>query len=296
MKSSLSRILLRFSPHLPGDGFWPPTRATAVRQARARGLIWKTLAGFVKNTQPLVWKRFEKQCGGDAVQKFYRCFEDAVQKNGLIHVLRHGFIIAAWNFGSAGFRPESSLNELAVERYGRMCASASGSGIIPRRTGNSVDMMLAINGIPVVALELKNQLTGQNVDDARRQWNVRPGSRRTGVPPEQPRARVFCRGSLSGHDDYLACRRTDCVSAVQSGSAGPGKDGGAGNPPSADGSYVTSYLWKDVLQKDSLLDILQKFIPFRGENGKAEACRGQRTHRHQAKGCFSAVSSAGRRA
>ena len=46
------------------------------------------------------------------------------------------------------------------------------------------------------------------------------------------------------------------------GSAGAGKDGGAGNPKSTDGSYVTSYFWEKVLQKDSLLDILQKFINY----------------------------------
>ncbi|MBM6901361.1 hypothetical protein H6B10_17065, partial [Gemmiger formicilis] len=38
-----------------------------------------------------------------------------------------------------------------------------------------------------------------------------------------------------------------------------GQDGGAGNPATEDGDYVTSYLWKEVLQKDKLLDILQKF-------------------------------------
>src|SRR5699024_4349499 len=46
------------------------------------------------------------------------------------------------------------------------------------------------------------------------------------------------------------------------GSNGPGQDGGAGNPPTTDGDYVTSYLWKEVLQKDKLLDIIQKFISY----------------------------------
>lgn len=46
------------------------------------------------------------------------------------------------------------------------------------------------------------------------------------------------------------------------GNNGAGKDGGAGNPKTTDGDYVTSYIWKNVLQKDSLLDILQKFISY----------------------------------
>lgn len=46
------------------------------------------------------------------------------------------------------------------------------------------------------------------------------------------------------------------------GSNGAGKDGGAGNPTTEDGKYVTSYFWENVLQKDKLLDILQKFISY----------------------------------
>ena len=46
------------------------------------------------------------------------------------------------------------------------------------------------------------------------------------------------------------------------GSSGAGRDGGAGNPKSPDDNYVTEYFWRDVLQKDSLLDIIQKFINY----------------------------------
>ena len=44
------------------------------------------------------------------------------------------------------------------------------------------------------------------------------------------------------------------------GSNGPGRDGGAGNPQTMDNDYVTGYIWKTVLRKDSMMDILQKFI------------------------------------
>ena len=52
------------------------------------------------------------------------------------------------------------------------------------------------------------------------------------------------------------------------GSAGAGNDGGAGNPKVDDGNYVTEYFWRDVLQKDSLLDIIQKFINFERKEQK----------------------------
>ena len=55
-----------------------------------------TLVGFVKATQPIMWQRFEKQCNSDPYRKFYKCFEDAVQMDGLLSVMRHGFK-HSWN-------------------------------------------------------------------------------------------------------------------------------------------------------------------------------------------------------
>ena len=70
------------------DGGWTKASDAGYRSTASTGkaLDLETLVGFVKETQPLVWQRFEKQCGGDVVQKFYRCFDDAVQKSGLLHV------------------------------------------------------------------------------------------------------------------------------------------------------------------------------------------------------------------
>ena len=76
----------------------------------------KTLVRFVKTTQPLVWQRFEKQCNSDPLRKFYKCFEDAVQADGLVSVLRHGFRHRGMDF-----------------KVCYLSANASVSGIIRRR-------------------------------------------------------------------------------------------------------------------------------------------------------------------
>lgn len=258
-------------------GGWVSATDAGYRSAAGAGkaLDLETLVDFVKSTQPLVWKRFEKQCGGDAVQKFYRCFEDAVQKDGLIHVLRHGFHYRGMEFRVCWFRPESSLNELAVERYGQNVCQCIRQWHYSTQNNNSVDMMLAVNGIPVVALELKNQLTGQNVDDARRQWMF-------DRDPAEPAFRLNCRVLVFFAVDLYQAMMTTSLAGAQTmflpfnqGSEGPGKDGGAGNPPTLDGSYVTSYLWKNVLQKDSLLDLLQKFIHFEVRTEKQKIAGGR---------------------
>ena len=76
-----------------------------------------TLVEFVKVTQPIMWKRFEKRCNSDPYKKFYKCFEDAVQMDGLLFVMRHGFKHRGLEFKICYFKPESTLNDGAVKRY-----------------------------------------------------------------------------------------------------------------------------------------------------------------------------------
>ena len=125
-------------------------------------------------------------------------------------------------------------------------------------------MMLAINGIPLVAIELKNQLTGQSIDNAKTQWMYDRDYRE---PAFKLNHRIL---AFFAVDLYQAAMTTELKGAntfflpFNQGSNGAGYDGGAGNPQTENGDYVTGYIWKNVLQKDSLLDILQKFVNFQG--------------------------------
>ena len=70
---------------------------------------------------------------------------------------------------------------------------------------------------------------------------------------------VYLSTRLAGKDTYFL--------PFNQGSNGAGNDGGKGNPPNPDG-YPTAYLWEDVFQKDSMLDILQKFMHLEVKDGK----------------------------
>ena len=121
-------------------------------------------------------------------------------------------------------------------------------------------MMLAINGIPVVAIELKNQLTGQSIDDAKRQWMY---NRDPKEPCFGQNKRILAYFAVDLYNAAMATvidRDKTPFLPFNQGSNGAGRDGGAGNPPTEDGDYVTSYLWKEVWQKDKLLDIIQRRI------------------------------------
>ena len=222
----------------------------------------ETLVKFVKSTQPLVWQRFEKQCNSDVNRKFYKCFEDAVLADGLLSVLRHGFRHRGMDFKVCYFKPESTLNESAVKKYNKNICQCIRQWHYSADNNNSVDMMLAVNGIPVVAIELKNQLTGQSVDNAKTQWMY-------DRDPREPAFRLNHRVlAFFAVDLYEAAMTTKLewdntfFLPFNQGSNGAGKDGGAGNPQTADNDYVTAYVWKKVLQKDSMLDIIQKFVNY----------------------------------
>lgn len=246
------------------DGGWVKATDAGYRSAQSAGMALDivTLTDFIKSTQPIAWQRFERQCNSDPLRKFYKCFEDAVQTDGLISVLRHGFKHRGIEFRVCYFKPESTLNELALTNYSKNICQCIRQWHYSESNSNSVDMMLAVNGIPVIALELKNQLTGQSIDNAKTQWMYDRDKRE---PAFQLNHRIL---AFFAVDLYEAAMTTKLDGdktfflPFNQGSNGPGNDGGAGNPPSADGDYTTSYLWKNVLQKDSLLDILQKFISY----------------------------------
>lgn len=131
-------------------------------------------------------------------------------------------------------------------------------------------MMLAINGIPVVAIELKNQLTGQTVDHAKLQWQYNRDQRE---PAFWLNHRILAYFAVDLYEAWMTSelKGTDTYFLpFNQGSNGAGNDGGAGNPQAEDDNYVTSYIWENVLQKDSLLDIIQKFISFEVKTEKKD--------------------------
>lgn len=152
-------------------------------------------------------------------------------------------------------------------------------------------MLLAINGIPVIAIELKNQLTGQSVDDAKKQWAYNRN-------PKEPvfgfNKRILAYFACDLYDVYMTTRLEGPVTnflPFNQGSNGAGNDGGAGNPPNPTGGYVTAYFWENVLQKDKLLDILQKFISYEKKRRKRFSPMALRILKSRRKSSFHATIS-----
>ena len=223
------------------------------------GLFPETLCRFVQKTQPKEWSRFIMQNQTEPERKFCLAFNTACDMEGLLQVLRHGFKHRGVSFRVCYFRPESGLNQTAAQQYAANEITCNRQWFYSAENHNSVDMVLAVNGIPVFAFELKNQYTGQTVDNAKRQWMYDRDPREICFQFNKRILGFFCVDQLEVWMTTKLAGKDTLFLPFNQGSNGAGNDGGKGNPANPDG-YPTAYLWEYVFRKDSMMDILQKFI------------------------------------
>ena len=227
---------------------------------KERAIDMATLTEFLALTQPKPWERYVRKYGDKAEMRLYQVFQENVVRYGLIWVLRNGIDDLGIKLRMCYFRPASELNEELMLKYQQNILQVTRQFAYSTQNRNTIDMVLSLNGIPVVALELKNQLTGQNVEDSRNQWK---NDRDPAELLFHSNTRIL---AYFGVDLYEAIMATELKKEktffmpYNQGSGGAGNVGGAGNPESDDGDYATSYLWKRVLCRDMLLSILQRYI------------------------------------
>lgn len=226
---------------------------------RDRALDAATLVNFIQTTQPKAWERFERMCNSDSTAKFAKVFNDTVDRLGMVAVLKHGFKHRGIPFKVVFFKPESGLNESAADRYSKNVCRCIRQFHFAETGNQTIDMVLDVNGIPLVGIELKDQFTGQDVENAMRQWREDRDPRCRCL---KFNARMVAFFAVDLENVYMTTKLEGAKTfflPFNQGSAGAGNDGGAGNPANPDG-YATSHLWEVALQKDSLLDIVNKFL------------------------------------
>lgn len=222
-------------------------------------LFKDTFIEFIKKTQPKAWKKFEFAYGNNTEKKFVTFFNDAVERDGILKVMRKGFKCGGVDFKACYFKPESTLNEDDIALYNSNIWHCYRQWFFSADNNKSVDMVLVLNGIPLFAFELKNQLTGQDIRNAEHQWCYDRNPRELCFRFNSRILAFFCvdlrqasmATKLNGEKTFFL--------PFNQGSNGAGNDGGAGNPANPDG-YMTSYIWENVFQRESMMDILQKFI------------------------------------
>ncbi|GAB2859421.1 type I restriction endonuclease subunit R [Lentzea nigeriaca] len=228
---------------------------------RELALDTSALLAFIGATQQDQWEKLIAFEGGDqdvTQVRFYRYLAKEIETRGALDVLRHGVRDRGVLIRLAYFRPAHTLADDALVQYDRNVLSyirqLHYSTTTPKK---SLDLVLFVNGIPVATAELKNPLTGQNVEHAKAQYRQ----------DRDPKELLFAKRTLVHFavdpdlvfiTTRLAGEKTRFL-PFNTGSNGPGVDGGAGNPEAKKG-YRTSYLWEQVWQRDSWLDLIRRFL------------------------------------
>lgn len=212
-------------------------------------LIESDLIGFIKSTQPKEWKKLEEIYESDVETKLIQRISSEISKRGTLDVLRNKLVDRGIYLDLIYFKPNSGLNEEHKKLYELNKFTVVRQLHYSSRNENSIDMVIFINGIPIITMELKNQLTGQNVKHSENQYmNDRD--------PNEPLLRFkrclvhFC---VDNNKVSMATR----LSGLKTRFLPFNKE--LENPP-VEGGYRTEYLWKEILTKDSILDILENFI------------------------------------
>lgn len=239
--------------HLLGHGYVCVPKESFDRE---NAIFPQIVLAFVRETQPTEWAKLEAlhaEKTGDQVLADLCKWMDA---NGSLATLRHGFKCYGRTLRIAYFKAAHGLNpELEA------CYAANRLGVTRQlrfspQSEKSLDVTLSLNGIPVATVELKNPLTGQTVANALFQYRH----------DRDPRELIF---EFKRRTLVHFAADTECIRMTTrlAGTAthflpfDKGESGGGGNPPDRAGrAYRTAYLWEDVLARDSLLDILARFL------------------------------------
>src|SRR5699024_2488419 len=121
-------------------------------------------------TQPKKMERLKTIYGDRFEKRFLHRLEQELNRRGVIDCTRHGIKDRGVSLKLVYNKPPSKLNKMLIQNYENNIFTVSRQVYYSSKHNNSLDTVLFINGLPVVIMELKNPLTGQNVEDAERQF------------------------------------------------------------------------------------------------------------------------------
>ncbi|MCL2061155.1 MAG: type I restriction endonuclease [Firmicutes bacterium] len=231
------------------------------------GIITSDLLTFIKQTQPKEWKKVTDSQGSQADTYFVERLKKNIDEHGLLFVLRKGVKLNGATIELLAFKPENNINPDTVKLYDLNICKLVRQLHYSYQNKNSIDTVLFINGFPLVTIELKNEFTGQTYANAIKQYKYDRD------PQEiifQFNKRSLVHFAVDLQEVYMTTKLTGGSTRFlpfNQGSNGAGNDGGKGNPNN-ESSFLTSYLWEQVLSKDSLFDILKKFVQLEVKKNK----------------------------
>ncbi len=233
------------------------------------------VVNFVQKTQPKIWSRLTQLDANKAESMLVDSLVKELVVKGSLAVLREGFKCVGKTVRLAYFAPNTGLDPSATERYedNRLTITRQ----VNTKSGAIPDVVLAVNGLPVATLELKNPMsaTRWNVENAKYQYRFERDPKELLFAFKQrclvhfavDTELAYMTTKLEGKDTFFLPFNL-------------GFQNGAGNPP-AEGDVRTTYLWHKVLTRDSLMDILARFIHLDVEEKTVVTDKGIKRHKKE---------------
>ena len=256
--------------HLASTGWSVKAHAAgAASYSQEVAIFPDDLLAFVQETQPAEWAKFKRWHNGQSEAMFVRRVAKQLDTHGTLHVLRHGFKDTDAKFFLCQFKPAHGKNPKLQVLYEKNRLTVVRQLRYSVNNGQSFDLVLFVNGLPVATVELKTDLT-QSARQAIEQYKTTrlPKDPKTNEPEAllqfKTRALVhfvvssdlaFMTTKLAGAETYFLPFNIGKPDGVDRFSAG------AGNPPAPAGKgYPTYYMWEYVWQPDTWLEILGEFM------------------------------------
>ena len=270
-ESTVESLLLRGGWRTGERGEWDVERALFPARAVA----------FLRATQPEQWDRMAALHGDNLERLIVEALVRELDLKGSLHVLRHGFKFYGQTFRLAWFRPAHGLNPEALAQFERNDLTVTRQAPCHPGKGDTIDLLFALNGVPVATCELKNPMTGQTWRSAVRQYQQ---DRDPNAPlfRFQKRALVhFAADPDEIHMTTRLARESTRFLPFNRGSHPGAVRCGAGNPRDPSG-YRTGYFWRDVLERERFLDILGSYVFVERREEKVVDAKGARAERREA--------------
>ena len=224
-----------------------------------RGVFPARVLSFLQTDDPGRWAELVGQHGDGLADELLRYLVRDLNIKGTLHVLRYGFRFQGQTLRIAHLRPAHGMNPDTIADYERNELTVTRQVRCHPRGQATVDLVLALNGVPVATCELKNPQTGQTWRDAVRQYQQ---DRDPNAPLFKFKQRALVHFAADPDEVHMATRLARSKTRFLPFNRGsdPGAVGcGAGNPQDPSG-YRTGYFWQQVLQRDRFLGVLGSYV------------------------------------
>lgn len=240
---------------------------------KERALFPAEVFGFLEATQPKLWAEMLTFHGDGLEPALLSTLVKELDAKGSLAVLRHGFKFFGQLFRLAYFKPAHAANEETLLRYTQNRLTVIRQVPCHPNDHKTLDMVLALNGIPVATVELKNPGTGQTWKHAIHQYKADRDPR---APLFEFKKRALVHFAVDPSEVYMTTRLAGDKTWFLPFNRGshPGQIiCGKGNPQHPSG-YRSGYLWEEVLARDSFMDILGHFLFLEHKDEKVDDGKG----------------------